>query len=249
MSEINFDFVTQFLVRVFHSRQASAPSLTKASGEFGERIDAEGWNYVNQLDVEPGGGTRPVSALSDASHQWSVRFGPRFIDVNYQQVLKLEGSETQPSEPISFQAFLDRAHQYLKEAIAVFPVTATRLATVRTGLVFSFDIPTVRQSLCTSPGSMPEPFEWDWRCAWKVQRSFDGRSENTNTIASVKGVEANLGARSRDGLLITTDVNTVPENDEPRFDLAALAGFVKESPGWHRDIDSLLQATFNRFGA
>ncbi len=240
---MKLDFVTQYMLRAFHAKPTPPGALMKAAGAFAERESEGKWVPITQVEVEPSGVASNIMALTDESKGRSVRFGPRFVDATFQQIIRLSGAEMVPVEAPLFEAFLDQARKHLATAIAVFPIEATRLACVRSGLVFEgVDFEAARKGLCSSPADMPEPFEWDWRCAWTVRRTFGRWDEPTNTIAGVRRVTGNLGLESRQALLVTTDVNTAPEVDLARFDVTALADFVHESPGWHQQIDAMIDA-------
>ncbi|MGE0323130.1 MAG: hypothetical protein AB7K71_11975 [Polyangiaceae bacterium] len=238
---MQFEVVSQYLLRAFHMKAVKPASLMKAAGEFSERVSEVEWSPANQLEVEPTGNASKLIALTDPTGEWVVKIGTRSVDALYQQVFEVIGSELKLLEAPPFEDFLARASRYVKEALAVLPVELTRLATVRTGLIYTgIDFEAARSALCTSPSTLPEPFEWDWRCAWKVPRKFGDFEEATNTIAIVRRVNATLGLEARDALLVTTDVNTAPENTT-RFDGRAVDDFARSCPQWHADLDSILE--------
>jgi hypothetical protein len=79
-------------------------------------------------------------------------------------------------------------------------------------------------------------FEWDWRIASHLDRSFGGLIERTNNIAAARRVQGTLAGQPFDAILLSTDINTDPSNSEARFGAKAAEAFLAASHGWHTEL-------------
>lgn len=93
----------------------------------------------------------------------------------------------------------------------------------------------IMQTTATFAGGL---FEWDWRVASKVSRTFGGMSEVGNTLASLKratGVFNN--STPFDRIRMSTDVNTEPADTRQRFSGSHVRDFFMASASWHATLD------------
>jgi hypothetical protein len=122
---------------------------------------------------------------------------------------------------------------------------ASRVAVVREGLATKTpaQLDVLGDRLLTSvPEFTNNMFEWDWRAATRVTRAFGGRTEATNTIGVLKRLEVTLpGEEPTDRLMVTTDVNTVPQQINPRFSPVEAEAFVVASAAWHAQLEQVLR--------
>lgn len=96
-----------------------------------------------------------------------------------------------------------------------------------------------RGSIHQSWGS---PFEWDYRTAHRVTRSFGDRREATNTILTVKRLTGTIALRDSesprpfDRLRVDLDINTAPDTVDDRFGKADIEAFFGSVGAWHAEL-------------
>ncbi len=195
---------------------------------------------------------RPVAELSltgqtvqrlgaaNASGEWTVVITSESIDVQYSPRAGATG--------ITFGEFCALASRYAAGAQTLVGQRASRVAVIREGLANKtadqLDALASRLLAARLAPFDGELFEWDWRAATRVERTFSSHAEPTNTIAILRRVEVTIPGRDpTDALFISTDVNTPPQRLEARFSPEDTASFVGASEAWHAALETALQVT------
>jgi hypothetical protein len=176
----------------------------------------------------------------DPERSIQIFFGSKRIDISRNMVGAV------PSDFGDFGVFAKRAGTMLAKAIPVAARVPHRLAAVREG--FLPDLPAAdMDSICTRllklPMSFtnPPPFEWDWRCARRVERNVGRSKETFNEIAAIKRVSGTFqlaGEKPKDfdRIRLDFDINTSPENLNARFDASRLTKFFDKAGTWQEDL-------------
>ena len=116
-----------------------------------------------------------------------------------------------------------------------------RLALVCEGLYTDLDAGTlgdVTNRLFRLPEKTEEPFEWNWRVANQVERSFGTNTEDTNTIIHLMRAHVSaspLGFQGA-GIVSTLDINTSPENGVARFGKEGIEAYFQAVSEWMNDL-------------
>jgi hypothetical protein len=147
-----------------------------------------------------------------------------------------------------FTKFCQEAIPKLSAAIDYFKRTGYRLAAVQEGILPEMtddEINNVAKNLLKFPPSFLKsiPFEWNWRCASSIERSFGKVTEPTNTVISIiravfkiQAEEEEIDKLSSNAIRIDIDVNTSPKDTTPRFDADDIREFLQTSPIWHNKL-------------
>jgi hypothetical protein len=140
---------------------------------------------------------------------------------------------------VSLAEFLARSSDVLSMVAAISPLPGHRMAAVTECFLEAMTVPemnTLCEHLLHRPPSLQTPFEWDWRCAQRVQRNFGGLSEDTNAIAIVKRTNGQRitpkGAEMFDRIRMDLDVNTVADSLLPRYQQAHVRAFFTQAQEW-----------------
>lgn len=225
-----YDIVLRYLARAFVTGQPLVPS----ADTFSRVAAALGKNEYLPLPFEelgPGGRNQRIG-LRSADGTRTVMLRGESIDLEYHQPVA--------AHAIAFDAFHLEAADILSKALAHLAVRAHRLAVIQEGLLPAMsaaDMQAVASRLLNVPEALGAPadlFEWDWRTAAHVDRTFGSLKERTNTIAIVRRVSGTFGdGPPFDRLFVSTDVNTSPEYKTPRLGEHEARAFCAAAPGWH----------------
>lgn len=136
--------------------------------------------------------------------------------------------------------FSEGASQLLTDALDFFERKCHRLALVQEGYFPNLSqgqMSEIAQKLLNRPG-IPEgePFEWNWRTATKVERTFCGRNEITNTIITVRRLRLLLEEKEKTRIRLDIDINTDSKDVRARFGKDEITAFFDEAPRWHEAI-------------
>jgi hypothetical protein len=189
------------------------------------------------MELTPTGATVQRLGAASLSGEWLVSLTSESADVMYSPLL---GS---PGEP--FAQFCEKASRYIGACLTIVGQPAHRIALVREG--FANKTPEELDALSTRLLTRGAPFdqslfEWDWRAATHIRRTFNEHTEELNTIAALRRVEVTLpGAEPRDKLFISTDINTRPQLPQVRFLADDATVFVRQAQAWHAELEASLQ--------
>lgn len=227
---MEYDLLLRYLAKVTLPTPAAAPLANVP--ELARRLRDTQWAPVpiSQLDLATGKQTVRLRYSSPDS-LWAVDVMGASVDVTY------GGPE------LSFGEFCAKTGAFLAAVLDSAAISGTRLAAVQEGLLRQMS----QQELATTATNLlnhvdllglSAPFEWDWRCAMQVRRQFGAFSEETNTIALIKRLQATRNDTSEvlDRLRVDLDTNTAPSQNAARFDAGAVLAFFDAAPGWHADL-------------
>lgn len=154
-----------------------------------------------------------------------------------------------------FSMFCQEAGEKLVAVLNFFKRKAHRIATVQEGLLHELpkdELGKITERLFKLPPIFVRntPFEWDWRSAAVITRSFGNVTEPTNTIATVKRWSGKIIKKDEgeviqpqlDRIRTDFDINTVADDVKARFDENHIRDFFKEAGSWHDQLSSELFA-------
>lgn len=153
-----------------------------------------------------------------------------------------------------FSDFCKEAPLKLISALAFFDRKAHRLAVVREGMLPEMEVgemeAVARHLLNMSPTfTQNQPFEWNWRSAALIDRTFGGISEPTNTIVTVSRLAGTLGPDADgenevefDRLRVDLDINTTPKNVKARFGTNEILAYFEAAQDWHKSLGNEISA-------
>ncbi len=189
-----------------------------------------------------------IAFATPSGERQLLLLGKRF---DYTRLLVAEEME----EWGDFSIFCQQAGEKLITALNFFQRKAHRLAAVQEGLLHDLpkeELEKITQRLFKLPPVFAQniPFEWDWKSAAIITRSFGNVTEPTNTIATVKRWTGKI-IKKDDGEVIQShldrvrvdfDINTVADNVKARFEESHIRDFFKEAGSWHGRLSSELFA-------
>lgn len=180
------------------------------------------------------GGMVPRIALADPPQGWTIQITSESLDVEFRPTVQVADVE--------FQTFCEKAAGQLRRVLNAKEAKAHRVAVLWERLLLPLDpdaIDGVAGRMLHLPNLFGNsPFEWDWRAGVRVKRTFGDTEELTNTIGTIKRVEATVRGSKADRLLLITDVNTDHRKKAARFTGDEVQAFVKNSPAWHAELSS-----------
>lgn len=148
-----------------------------------------------------------------------------------------------------FSDFCEEAITKLGMVLEYFGRRAHRVAAVQEGMLPEMSSGTMNEvmtRLLRLPPTFSDnsPFEWDWRSACLIERSFGGITEPMNTLVTIKRRAAQLTEATDDGIkripvdrvFFEIDINTSPRNTKARFAVRETREFFRNAPTWHLDI-------------
>ncbi len=197
------------------------------------------------------GGIPRIAFATPSGERQLLLLGKRF---DYTRLLGAEEGENWGD----FSVFCREAGEKLITALNFFQRKAHRLAAVQEGLLADFppkEMEHIAQRLFKFPPIFAQnaPFEWDWRSAAVISRTFSNVTEPTNTIATVKRWAGKI-IKKDDGEIIQShldrirvdfDINTVADNVKARFEESHIREFFKEVASWHDQLSSEFFAFIN----
>ena len=142
-------------------------------------------------------------------------------------------------------AFCEQAAELLSGSLDHFGRKAHRLAVVIDGLLTDLnenDFVVLADRLLNAPdlGGGP-PFEWNWRIATKIERSFGQFADETNTLVHIRRARVTMSALGQplfegDTIGVSLDINTNPENKVARYDSDGIRAYLGEVSTWMDDL-------------
>lgn len=187
-------------------------------------------------------GTRNVRRIGlTADGGWTLILARKRFD------LSLLPTDERGENVGDFGAFCEAAGAKLSATLEHFGRRAHRVAAVREGLLREMadaEMDVIAQRLLNLPGTFGSniPFEWDWRAASHVARSFAGLDEMTNTVITIKRVAGSLTTGEEeetdfDRIRVDIDVNTIPTNTTERFGGNEVMEFFSSVVEWQRLLE------------
>ena len=86
------------------------------------------------------------------------------------------------------------------------------------------------------------PFEWDWRTASREPIDLEGLNETLNIIVMINRSSGEFQTKDEvmpfDGIQLGFDINTIPENQEHRFDAQNIVSFYNQVLELHSSLST-----------
>lgn len=192
----------------------------------------------------PAGNVQRIGFVSPDG-QWQLIISTTRVDVTRRPV----GPDGRNMEDVG--PFCVRASAWLANVLGYFNRKAHRLAIVQEGLLpvlSSEDMNTLAEILLGPSEAFlgAHPFEWDFRVACAIHRSFGENSEDTNTIVTIKRIggllnlpapEGGLVHKKLDHVRLDLDVNTSLSSSVERFGPPDVQAFFAAAPAWHQELE------------
>jgi hypothetical protein len=231
---MEFDTPLRFLARTYYKAPPKVQSTSLMSA-LSQALGVSEFNMeaVTGIDIPSGlrhKGTRLVAL------PWILTMSHESIDLE---------QHFQPGTPANYSEFAEKAASVFEIVANSASDSAIRVACVHEGLISSRDSSSLAKlgnRLLNPPKLLENPFEWDWRCATKVDRDVGGKSEVTNVVATVKRTSGSVAGQAFDGIFVSLDVNTAPENALPRFEGDRIKHFFVESNSWFSELGNSIAA-------
>ncbi len=146
----------------------------------------------------------------------------------------------------SLEHFCLEAKAKLTSTLDFFQRKCRRIALVQEGLLSQMDDLKLQESAkkllkLSATFANNLPFEWDWRAASSIKRTFGGIEEPTNTIVTIKRGSGTLNFQSGkqiafDRIRVDLDINTSPDDSRERFGLHEVNSFFDAAIGWQIEL-------------
>lgn len=227
---MNYDLPLRYLARAYvktvapvglNEVQAATERLVGGRAEMAN---------VQQLDLATGHMFSRIE-LASRDRSWLVHLPGPSVDVTW---MPGDGAVA------SLESFAKTASRFISTVLEAHGLRAHRLALVQEGLLETMSDAALRSTserFMVLPPLMQvsAPFEWDWRAASKVERSFLTHNEPMNTVVSVKRVRGIMQGVPEpiDRIRVDIDTNTDPERIADRFASADATEFFTRAPSWH----------------
>jgi hypothetical protein len=190
-------------------------------------------------------GSVPRIGLTTPDGEWQLALLGKRFDVTYFPNVQ------DKFDLVNFSNFCRIASAKLITALNFFQRKAHRLAAVQEGFLPEFskeEMNGIADRLFKFPVfySKNLPFEWDWRAAAVVERTFGGLKEPTNTIVTIKRWAGTMAKKEDGGIAQAPidriradfDINTLPANIIGRFEEAHISSFFEEAGAWHENFSA-----------
>ncbi len=185
---------------------------------------------------------------ANASGEWAIEFLSNIIKI------EKHATETHGSNLGDLNAFCSDASYLFKQITSEFKKRANRIALV-TYFVLEEMTEEVLSRTYLKLFKTPEfyiqnpPFEWDWRTASRNPIKLDGLDETLNVIVTMNRSYGEFQAKGEvtpfDGIQLSFDINTVPDNQELRFSADNIASFYNQVSRLHDNLCSEITEFIN----
>lgn len=188
-------------------------------------------NHYHEVNIDATTGTSSKGnrlSLTSSDQSWDVKFGFDRMDI------VLSNSNIDVIEMPAQESFINDCNDIYTTVIKRFPKKVKRI-----GFVNQFFISDLDLSVVVDKFSRPTQF-YSESGAIEFKNKIVGRSsikipeeEIVNVSSELTWLKTNLKVEDKnslfEGLLLTTDVNTISENGEYRFDLDRIEKVIEES--------------------
>jgi hypothetical protein len=237
-----YGFKIRYLASVYLDIDSLVPEKSLIS-DLLTSLDDERFFSLQVLEMPdvPGGSPKPRIGLSNQKDGYDlVLLGKRFNFV--MAPLPPDGKNM-----VELDKFCSEAAEKLNAVLKCLGRRAKRLALVREGFLPKME-PKQMDKICKHLLTLPKtfsdktPFEWDCRAASRISRNFAGRTEDTNTLVTIKRFKGNLvepsGKETKiDQIRVDLDINTSPENIKERFGETEIGAFFCEVVKWQKELE------------
>ena len=151
-----------------------------------------------------------------------------------------------------YSDFLKEASDKLNIAMDYFGRKAHRLAAIKEGFLPEMNSKKLN-AICSNLLILSDtfskllPFEWDWRVASKIERTFGKCVEKTNTVVSIRRRQGKITVEENkeidfDRINIVFDINTLPDDSRARFGSKEVNDFFDNINGWQKELEGEISA-------
>ncbi len=243
-----YDFHSRYLASSFLDAQSIAKLSAESHADLFTRYKDLDFLPMSLFEAVAGEGLKPRAGFYSASKGTQIAFTSTRFNVE----LKPEHpfSQLKLGSPLGdLSKFSEEAGSVLAEALAFFRRDCHRLALVQEGflpVLSQEQMNEITNKLLRRP-EIPKgaPFEWNWRIATKVERSFGDRDETTNTIITVRRVTLIKEEKEEDRIRFDIDINTNPDDVRARFGQKEAVAFFREAPRWHEALVAEMSTFLN----
>tara|TARA_R110002033_G_scaffold40631_4_gene81049 strand:- start:229 stop:975 length:747 start_codon:yes stop_codon:yes gene_type:complete len=180
-------------------------------------------------------------ALQSPNREWHINFGYNRIDIEKNPV-GVKGENLG-----NLNDFCDDVKDIANRILSKFPKKGNRLSLVTRVLLDEMPEKTLDEiynRLFNSPQIYNEnpPFEWNWRVVSHLDKEIQETNETFNVITTLNRISAQVregnSVSSLDRVELNLDVNTIPQNNEYRFDYSKIESFLELMKQWHNELET-----------
>ncbi len=227
----------RFWARAF-TREVNLHASAAGYAELASLAGDETLQPRQMVELSAAGPTARV-AVGSANGDWIIQSMAESLDVMHTPAANEKG--------LALHEFCARAARQLMAVLEHTGARTHRIAVLWERLLAPVDsakLDAVADKVLVRPDTFTGTmFEWDWRVAVRLEREFGDHKELTNTLATVRRVEARtMGQPPADRILLTTDVNTMPQRIASRFGASDVRAFVEAAESWHDDLTAEVKA-------
>ena len=195
-------------------------------------------------------GTAPLNRLRFTSQDeaWSILFGRRRITVD-KLPIDIKGSNIG-----ELSDFCSNTMDLFTKIFDKYPRRAKRIALITSCMLEEMsesNFSQIYQNLFKSPSfhTVNQPVEWDWRVVSRVNKEISGLQEALNVITDLKRLSGEVESKTErmpfQRIMLTQDLNTVPDNSDPRFDLSHIGSFYEIVRPLHDELENSILSFIN----
>lgn len=176
---------------------------------------------------------------ASANGEWAIDFLSNRINIEKHAI------ETHGANLGDLDTFCSDASYLFKQVTSKFKKKANRIALVTYFILKKMTEDTLDRTY-VKLFKVPEfytihlPFEWDWRTASRKPINLEELGEILNVIVTINRSYGEFQAKGEvtpfDGIQFSLDINTVPDNQELRFDAHNIASFYNQVSRIHDDL-------------
>lgn len=185
---------------------------------------------------------------ASANGEWAIEFLSNRIRIEKHAI------EAHGANLGDLNGFCSDASYLFRQITSEFKKKASRIALITYFILEKMTEETLADTylkLFNAPDFYNEnrPFEWDWRAASRKPIVIEGLDENLNIIVTINRSYGEFQARGEvtpfDGIQLSLDINTVPDNQELRFDAHNIVSFYDQVSTLHDNLCSQVTEFIN----
>ena len=176
---------------------------------------------------------------ASANGEWAINFRSNRIQIE-KQAIEMHGANLG-----DLDKFCSDASHLFKKITGKFKKRADRIALVTNFILEKMTEETLSRiylKLFNPPEFYIEnpPFEWDWRTVSRNPIKLEELDDALNVIVTINRSYGEFQAKSEitpfDGIQLSLDINTVPDNRDLRFDTHTIASFYDQVSKLHDNL-------------
>jgi len=168
--------------------------------------------------------------MSSSNNEWAINFASERIDIEKTTV----GFDNERMGDI--EVFYNEVCALYERILGIYTKKANRLSLISGYMLEEMGDVELNEKyfkLFSPPKFYVDnpPFEWNWRSASKYTAEFLGEDEYLNVITAINRAKGQLGKKGQiipiDRIHLQYDINTVPENQDFRFEMPNIRAFLE----------------------